>query len=213
MTTSLRERRRQALHEDILDAARNILAEKGYNAMSMDDLAAQAGISKPTLYSYFATKDEIVTAAIVREIDRLLVMTEPGELAGTPLQRMTRILETVVQLQMREQRQPIRMWMPEMHKLGCEHPKLLNAIEQLDRSLTALVGEAIAGGEIDAEFDPASVVRIFYALVTAVIRTPHSARNDFDPLTAPRLIARVFRRGIQAAQSPQEDAHGNQLAD
>ena len=68
MTNSLRQRRRQMLEAEILDATREILAERGYVAMSMDDLAAQVGISKPTLYSHFATKDEIIVATILREV-------------------------------------------------------------------------------------------------------------------------------------------------
>ena len=53
MTVSLRERRRQLLYDEILTAVGELLGEKGYSAMSMDELAARVGISKPTLYSIF----------------------------------------------------------------------------------------------------------------------------------------------------------------
>lgn len=44
---------------DILDAARTRIAESGYVSLNMRDLAAAAGISPATLYSYFATKEEL----------------------------------------------------------------------------------------------------------------------------------------------------------
>jgi AcrR family transcriptional regulator len=50
-----RERRRA----DILGAARARITEHGYLACSMRDIAADAGVSPATLYSYFATKEEL----------------------------------------------------------------------------------------------------------------------------------------------------------
>ncbi len=44
---------------DILDAARTRITESGYLSLNMRDLAAGAGISPATLYSYFATKEEL----------------------------------------------------------------------------------------------------------------------------------------------------------
>lgn len=61
----LRERR-------ILDAALTIFSGKGFVGASMDDIAAEAGISKPTLYQYFASKDELFTAMMSQERDHML---------------------------------------------------------------------------------------------------------------------------------------------
>lgn len=192
----MRERRRQQLRDTILDATRALLEQHGYAAMVMDDVAAQAGISKPTLYSYFAAKDELVVATIVREIDKLIQLTEPGEHTGTPLQRLARILETVVQLQMHDQRQPIRLWVPEIHKLSCDHGELMQAMNNLDSRLSALVLEGVEQGEIDGQLDPATIVRAFYALVTAVRFIPHSKIGEPDQTSAPKTIAHIFAAGV-----------------
>ena len=50
---------REQRRVDILDAARTRIAADGYLALSMRDLAAGAGVSPATLYSYFATKEEL----------------------------------------------------------------------------------------------------------------------------------------------------------
>jgi AcrR family transcriptional regulator len=50
---------REQRRVDILDAARTRIATDGYLSLSMRDLAAGAGVSPATLYSYFATKEEL----------------------------------------------------------------------------------------------------------------------------------------------------------
>ncbi len=48
----------------VLQAARAALFAHGYSALTMDDLATELGMSKKTLYQHFATKEEIVGAAL-----------------------------------------------------------------------------------------------------------------------------------------------------
>lgn len=59
-----RERQRQVREEVILDAARTLISRVGYDAMTMDDLAAQAGISKPTLYQHFPSKEAVAVRSV-----------------------------------------------------------------------------------------------------------------------------------------------------
>jgi AcrR family transcriptional regulator len=54
------KRRRRENRETILHAAEAVLLRKGVSAMSMDDVAAEAGFSKATLYRYFKNKAELV---------------------------------------------------------------------------------------------------------------------------------------------------------
>lgn len=201
MTNSLRERRKQQLRDEILDAARILLEAKGYTATVMDDLALQAGISKPTLYSYFATKDALVAATFAREINRVRALTEPGESAGSALARLTRVLETVVGLQLHERREPIRLWMPEMKRLSCEHPEMLQAISSLDERIALLMREGVQQGEIDPALDIPTLVRAFYAMVSAIRFMPHnSSVGEPNPATAAQTLATLFSRGVQPAK-------------
>jgi AcrR family transcriptional regulator len=59
-------RKREGREDRILDAAQQIIAEKGYTAMNLDDLAARAEITKPTLYRYFSSKEDIAVRAVIR---------------------------------------------------------------------------------------------------------------------------------------------------
>jgi len=59
-------RRKQARPTEILDAALKVFAQKGFAAARMEDIAKAAGVTKGTIYLYFANK-EAVFKALVRE--------------------------------------------------------------------------------------------------------------------------------------------------
>lgn len=56
---SKRERNRTEKRTMALDAALTVFAKFGYSAATMDAIAVEAGLSKPTLYHYFPSKDEL----------------------------------------------------------------------------------------------------------------------------------------------------------
>ena len=64
------ERQRALREEAVLDAAAALMAERGFAATSVDDIAAHVGISKPTLYQHFASKDAIAQAVLARNLTR-----------------------------------------------------------------------------------------------------------------------------------------------
>src|SRR6266568_3030385 len=55
----------------ILRAARAVFARQGYASTVVDDIAAQAGIAKGTLYLYFPSKEQIYLAALIEEARQL----------------------------------------------------------------------------------------------------------------------------------------------
>lgn len=56
----LRERTRRAVQKEITDAANALFVERGYEATTIDDIAAAVGISQRSVFRYFQTKEEIV---------------------------------------------------------------------------------------------------------------------------------------------------------
>ncbi|MDO8279019.1 MAG: TetR/AcrR family transcriptional regulator, partial [Burkholderiaceae bacterium] len=61
-----RERRKEARPGELLDAALALFVEKGFAATRVEEVAARAGVSKGTLFLYFASKEELFKA-VVRE--------------------------------------------------------------------------------------------------------------------------------------------------
>jgi AcrR family transcriptional regulator len=69
-------RRKEARPEEIVEAALEVFAAKGFAAAKLEDIARRAGISKPTLYLYFETKDEIFRAVAKAAVASLLEALE-----------------------------------------------------------------------------------------------------------------------------------------
>ena len=61
------------LRTRILDAADRLLARHGYRGMTVDDIAAEAGIGKGTVYLAFSSKEEVALSCIDRMAEDLLV--------------------------------------------------------------------------------------------------------------------------------------------
>ena len=61
-----------ARRKQILDAATQVFAEKGFHRATIKDIARVAGIADGTIYTYFASKDEVLLAVL----DRLNETTE-----------------------------------------------------------------------------------------------------------------------------------------
>ncbi|OYU38811.1 MAG: TetR family transcriptional regulator [Pseudorhodobacter sp. PARRP1] len=74
-----RELNRIAKQRRILDAALSVFAAEGYSGTSMDAIAAKAAVSKPTLYQYFGTKEQLFTEIMLAERNTmLLAFDHPG---------------------------------------------------------------------------------------------------------------------------------------
>ncbi len=82
-TTDWRDARRQSAREAIVDAAWDLVHEEGLAALSLRDLARRAGITTPTVYAYFDSKDAIYDAMFGRAATEFADwVTEPLEADG-----------------------------------------------------------------------------------------------------------------------------------
>ncbi len=68
-------------HEEILDAAARLFAERGYADADLDDLAGRLGVGKGTVYRYFPSKEKLFFAAADRAM-RLLLAAVNGGVGG-----------------------------------------------------------------------------------------------------------------------------------
>jgi AcrR family transcriptional regulator len=66
----------------MLAAAESVFAERGYQAASMDEIAARVGVSKPMLYEYFGSKDGLLVATIRHNRAALQELTERAVAEG-----------------------------------------------------------------------------------------------------------------------------------
>jgi len=87
-----------ATRHRLLDAARDLATEGGYEAVGMRNVAARAGVSAPTAYQYFSSKDHLLVDLLVALVGQTTTMladrTRPE---GSPVERTVATLRHAVE--------------------------------------------------------------------------------------------------------------------
>jgi AcrR family transcriptional regulator len=89
----LRDRKKQAVRRRIIDVADRLFAERGLDATTMDDVAAQADVSVATVYNYFGSKHALLVAGMEDETEAMIedggaVLARPGTDPQRAVQRL-----------------------------------------------------------------------------------------------------------------------------
>ncbi|MET0239212.1 MAG: TetR/AcrR family transcriptional regulator [Sphingobium sp.] len=94
---ALRERKRDAI---LIEAVR-MFNERGYQATSLDDVAARLGVSKPVVYHYLGTKEQVLMRCMARGLQELQAAFDVArDEPGTGLDRLRRYLVGYAQVNM-----------------------------------------------------------------------------------------------------------------
>jgi TetR/AcrR family transcriptional repressor of mexJK operon len=75
---------REAKRDAILEAARKVFMEVGFGATSMDTIAAEAKVSKQTVYNHFGSKEELFAAMVRFIVDQKLTVFSEAAKGGKP---------------------------------------------------------------------------------------------------------------------------------
>jgi AcrR family transcriptional regulator len=65
----------QERRQQLLDIGRKLFAERGFEGTSIEEIAAQAGVSKPVVYEHFGGKEGLYAVVVDREVERLTTVT------------------------------------------------------------------------------------------------------------------------------------------
>ncbi len=99
---SFREQVLQAREGAIVSSVNRLLADKGYDAMTVDEVAADVGIAKASLYKHFASKEDLAAAAMIRVLDQALafVATLQAEPKASAIERLKAVARWTMELQL-----------------------------------------------------------------------------------------------------------------
>lgn len=86
--TTFRQKMQIAREEAILGAVNQLLASKGFEAMTVDDVAAEAGVAKASLYRHFPSKEDLAAAAMVRMLDEVAALCAGLSASEAPLAKL-----------------------------------------------------------------------------------------------------------------------------
>ncbi|MET3962646.1 AcrR family transcriptional regulator [Marmoricola sp. OAE513] len=70
--------------EQLIEIARTVFSEKGFDGVSVEEIAARAEVSKPVVYEHFGGKEGLYAVVVDREVRQLLGMVREALTSGTP---------------------------------------------------------------------------------------------------------------------------------
>lgn len=206
-----RTRRKAARPGELLDAALALFVEKGFAATRVEDVAARAGVSKSTLFLYFASKEALFKAVVRENASRHLdgAVREVDAFAGPSAELLREFLR--------------RWWLlyggtpaAGLSKLmlseAAHFPELARHFDdEVIRPSLALLQRVLQRGIDRGEFRPLDVPRLAQLIVAPLVQMAtwrHSrghAGADLqagEPMALIELHAELLIRGLRAERQP-----------
>ena len=169
--------------DSLLDIAVAVFNERGYDATSMDELAARLGVTKSAIYHHVPGKGELLRLALDRALDALFaVMQEPGARSGPAISRLEHVVRASVRVLSEE-----LPFVTLLLRVRGNSPVELAALQRrrnFDRIVTALVRSAAEAGDVRPDLDPAVTSRLLFGTVNSLVEWYRPDRElDADALT------------------------------
>lgn len=159
-----REQVLQAREEAIVASVNRLLAEKGFEAMTVDEVVADVGIAKASLYKHFTSKEELAAAAMVKVLERAL--DEVARLRGLGLDalgRLQAVARWTYDQQLAGQMPALPAQNSTLRATLTADKAYMERLMQLSDELGAWIVEAQGQGALDATLPPELVLYTLFA--------------------------------------------------
>jgi AcrR family transcriptional regulator len=155
------------VREDAIVAAVNrLLAEKGFEAMTVDEVAADVGIAKASLYKHFTSKEELAAAAMVRVLDHALAFIEQRSAAhsgASALEQLKAVARWTMQVQLAGEMPSLPAQSSSLRTALMQHRTYLDRVMAVSDRLGAWIVAAQAAGEVNPALPAEAVLYTLYA--------------------------------------------------
>jgi AcrR family transcriptional regulator len=185
-----RDRRRR-----VIDAAFELGAERGYDAVQMRDVAATANVALATIYRYFSSKDHLLVAAMTEWTARLQGRVAQSPPRGdTPADQLVDVLHRACHAM---QRQP-KLSMALVRALSSPDSGVQESSLEVQRQIGSLGDTILVDLSPDVRADILAVLgHVWYSTLVAWA----NGRNDFAFVT--RELERATRALVEPHYAPQ----------
>ena len=182
---SLRQRKKDQVRDDILEAAATLIARLGYHPTNMRAIADDANISHQTLYNYFPTKAALLKALLGRNAAKI---TEPlSALLDDPHPDLLSLLTAAISTLFRMLDQNERSLWCEVWSVSIRQPgEFLPLYDDYDQDAQRLIGAAVVEarqrGDLVETLDVELLAQTVYSIVDyaglVFIMRPELTAND-----------------------------------
>jgi len=191
--------------ERILEASLDLFGGRGFDAVSLDEIAREVGVRKQTVLYWFPSKDELLDAVLDEVAGELVVVIDAAVRsapADTPLDRVDAVVRAVFRPVVR--RPAMLGLIRELSRLPAPHVDRLRVrIQPLIDRCVAYFALQMDKGDL-RRTDPGLVLAMAYATVTGVATEPEVLRAvGWQPTTAGlRRLRDELRAFLRAALAP-----------
>ena len=160
---SFKEKMLQAREEAIVKAVSRLLAEKGFEAMTVDEVAAEVGIAKASLYKHFPSKEDLAASAMVHVMRRVQDFLRSLPMDDAPLDKLRAAVRWTMALQLAGEMPSLPSQNSSLRTtlMSCK-PYLDDLLEVSDR-LGGWIETAQAGGALNPRLPAIAVLYTLYA--------------------------------------------------
>ncbi|SFT50552.1 transcriptional regulator, TetR family [Geodermatophilus amargosae] len=196
--TETRVRRGRPGHslDTLLDVAVAVFNERGYDATSMEELAARLGITKSAIYHHVTGKVELLRLALDRALDALFAVTEePQAVTGRAIDRLEHVVRGSVRVLAAEL--PFVTLLLRVRGNSPVEEAALARRREFDRIVTDLVRAAEEEGDVRPDVDPAVTSRLLFGTVNSLTEWFRPGGALSADALADALVATAFE-GLRA---------------
>ena len=186
--------------DSLLDVAVAVLNERGYDATSMEELAARLGVTKSAIYHHVPSKVELLRLALDRALDALFAVTEePGATTGAAIDRLEHVVRGSVRVLAAEL--PFVTLLLRVRGNSPVEQAALQRRREFDRIGTDLVRAAEEEGDVRPDVDPATTSRLLFGTVNSLNEWYRPDGDLSADALADALVATTFQ-GLRSRPTP-----------
>ncbi len=162
---SFKEKILRVREEAIISSVNRLLADKGFDLMTVDQVAADVGIAKASLYKHFASKEALAAAAMVRLMERTqaVVDQQAARTGATAYERLTAMTRWALEMQVAGEMPTVPSQNSSLRAELMGNKDYLDAILRVSDVLGSWILQAQADGDIDPRLPPEVVLYTIYA--------------------------------------------------
>ena len=152
-----------AREDAIVVAVNRLLAEKGFDLMTVDQVALEVGIAKASLYKHFSSKEDLAAAAMVRVIGLAQAFLASLPTDAPPLGQLKAIARWMLELQIKGEMPSLPSQNSSLRANLISNKAYLDGLMQISDQMGGWIEAAQADGSLSASVPPLVVLYTLYA--------------------------------------------------